>query len=257
MEQPEIVENAGLWDGRLLTFESLPSTNQWALDNIGSCLHGDVIWAARQTAGRGRFLRKWLSPANRCLTVSVVIQPESPDDFMVKTIAQTGALAVRSTLEKYSIKAMVKWPNDVLVNGRKIAGILAESESQAGALILGIGLNVNLVPGDLSCAPLMQPATSMAIEKKRTFDMGDMCARLLSELETMIGLVARERESFLINTWQKHDFLMEKRVEVRTHEGTVSGKYAGLDKNGRLRLIDDAGQERLFWTGDVSIIKEF
>ena len=300
-KQPKIVENAGLWGGRLLIFDSLPSTNQWALDNIGRCRNGDVIRAITQIAGRGRFQREWLSPVNRCLTISVVIKtetmearrtsasadpprggkdsppylyhggralsPKAPspakpdrtrrasptkDGARSSTITQTAALAIRSALEKYSINALVKWPNDVLVNGRKIAGILAETEPASGAVILGIGLNINLTAEDLAGVNLMQPATSMAMEKERLFDIEDVCVGLLLKLQETID-AARECATFLVDTWQHYDCLAEKRIQVETGQDIICGRYAGLDENGRLRLIDDSGMEHLFWSGDVSL----
>ena len=251
-KQPKIVENAGLWGGRLLIFDSLPSTNQWALDNIGRCRNGDVIRAITQIAGRGRFQREWLSPVNRCLTISVVIMPDVHEDHVISTITQTAALAIRSALEKYSINALVKWPNDVLVNGRKIAGILAETEPASGAVILGIGLNINLTAEDLAGVNLMQPATSMAMEKERLFDIEDVCVGLLLKLQETID-AARECATFLVDTWQHYDCLAEKRIQVETGQDIICGRYAGLDENGRLRLIDDSGMEHLFWSGDVSL----
>lgn len=253
MGRPEIAEGKGLWGGRLITFESLPSTNQWALNNIGSCLNGDVVRAIVQTTGRGRFERKWLAPANRCLTISVVIMSDVHADHVISTITQTAALAIRSTLEKYSINSLVKWPNDVLVKGKKIAGILAEGEQQSGAVILGIGLNVNLTEEDLAEVDLLQPATSMAMEKGRNFDIDQVCPELLSELEKTIDVAAQEGTSFLVETWKRYDSLMRKRIEVQTHQGAVSGKYTGLDESGRLRLIDDLGHEHFFWSGDVTV----
>ena len=249
----EEFENKGIWGGSLLRFNSLPSTNRWALENIASCGHGDVVWAVRQTAGRGRFQRKWFTPEDTCLTVSIIMKPQEPGDYVTSLMGQTAALAVRSTLEKFAVEALLKWPNDVLAGDRKIAGILAERDPPTKALVLGIGLNVNLKSKDLSGASLMQPVTSMAMERKRTFRPARVCAQLLTELEMMLDLVARKGPGSLLDIWRRYDFLKEKRIEIRTHDGSAAGKYDGLDKDGRLRLIDDADMEHIFWSGDVSL----
>jgi len=249
----EQFKNKGMRGGRLLRFNSLPSTNQWALENIHSCRHGDVVWAVRQTAGRGRFQRKWFTPKNTCLTISIIVKPQEPEDYNTSFMGQTAALAVRSTLEKLAIEALLKWPNDVLAGDRKIAGILAERDPRTKALVLGIGLNVNLKSEDLSGVSLLQPVTSMAMERKRTFRPERICAQLLAELEVMLDLVARDGPGSLLDIWSRYDFLKGKPIEIRTHDGSAAGKYDGLDKDGRLRLIDDAGMKHIFWSGDVSL----
>lgn len=237
----------------MLVFESLPSTNKWMLENIASLKHGDVIRAITQTAGYGRFGRKWFSPDDRCLTISIVIKQGPLAGDMAAILGQLSALAVRATLENHRIAALVKWPNDVLANGRKIAGILTEGDSPAGWMVLGIGLNVNSTSSDFAELDPMQPVTSMTIEQGRTFDVGQVCSDLLAELDRTFDAAERQGTDYLFDNWNCHDALTGKMITVRTAEGEFVGKYSGMDKDGRLRLVDQAGKEHLLWSGDVSI----
>jgi BirA family transcriptional regulator, biotin operon repressor / biotin---[acetyl-CoA-carboxylase] ligase len=249
----QILKGKGLWNGDMLVFDSLPSTNKWAIENIASLAHGDVIRAVRQTAGHGRFDRKWFSPDDRCLTLSIIIKHPHFAGDMATILGQLSALAVRATLDKHGIAALVKWPNDVLANDRKIAGILTEGDSCAGWMVLGIGLNINSTSPDFAGLELMQPVTSMAIEKGRTFDIGQICSDLLAELGRTFDATEREGTHYLFDNWKAHDSMTGKRINVQTDGASIAGKYAGMDENGRIRLIDGLGKEHLFWSGDVSL----
>jgi BirA family biotin operon repressor/biotin-[acetyl-CoA-carboxylase] ligase len=253
MNEPVITEGAGLWGGRLLTFASLPSTNQWALDNAALCRNGDVVRAVSQTAGRGRFDRTWLSPAGRCLTISAVIGCDVLNDFLLSAMSRIGALAVREVLAGHALPAMVKWPNDVMLRGRKIAGILAERRGREDALVVGIGLNVNMSQEDLCGTPLPYPATSMAEQSGRAFDVAVLCAALVRQLERTIDLAQEGRQTFLLQAWEPHDYLTGRDIRVSTPDSGVYGRYAGISANGELRLVEADGRERRFLSGDVSL----
>jgi len=239
----------------LLVFETLPSTNRWMLDNLDSLRHGDVVRAVSQTAGTGRFQRQWLSPGDRCLTVSVMLQPASLAPIVAAQLTRVASLAVTGLLEDRGIAPQVKWPNDVLVDGRKIAGILAEREQASRSFVLGVGLNVNMVPDDFAGAELLNPVTSMAIEKGSGFDVDDVCAGFIEKLAGTIDALSLEGPRYLRERWQLCDALAGKNVDVRTHDEIVSGRYAGLDPEGRLRLVTGDGEERLFWSGDASVAR--
>jgi BirA family biotin operon repressor/biotin-[acetyl-CoA-carboxylase] ligase len=248
-----ILKDKGLWNGDILVFESLHSTNKWALENMASLAHGDVIRAIRQTAGHGRFDRKWLSPDDRCLTISIAIKREPFAGTMATILGQLSALAIRASLDKQQIAALVKWPNDVLVNGKKIAGILVEGDSLAGWMVLGIGLNINTTISDFSQLDPMQPVTSMAIERECAFDVGRVCVDLLAELERTFDATEKGGANHLFDNWKLHDALTGKQITVNTGTAPVKGTYAGMTEDGRIRVIDTFGEEHQFWSGDVSL----
>ncbi len=248
------LEEQGLWEARRLCFESLPSTQTWTLDHAATLRHGDVVWARNQTCGRGRFDRVWQSATDRGLTFSAILKP-GPGSAMAGHATQAAAVAVCAALHDRDIAARLKWPNDVLTRNGKIAGILATSLPEHQALVLGIGLNVNMTASDFPVLPASKPATSMRIEKKRVFPVRDMLDSVLAHLESVLTRIDTEGAAFVTEFWTKHDALAEQRVTVQSMDGpSLSGQYRGIDSEGALRIEDDTGAVRVFWSGDVSVI---
>ena len=164
------------------------------------------------------------------------------------------ALAVRSALKEFHIDARLKWPNDVMVNARKIAGILAEAAQPSGPWVLGIGVNVNLDAETLARINPRTPATSMAIETNRACLPDDVFAVLRQRLEEKFDIAMTEGLPALRTEWIPADFLAGKTVDVQQDQApTLTGRYAGLADDGRLVVHDDAGHEHTFWSGDVTV----
>ena len=251
----KITDNKGLWGGRLIQFESLPSTNSWALENAADLQNGDIIWCMQQTSGRGRFQRIWHSPENSCLTFSVVITPQDNAPAAMSSAGPLAALAIRSYLEKQSINALLKWPNDVLANSKKISGLLSELSNTSGKLILGIGLNVNISEDELASLDLAYPTTSIKIETKRHYNIDSVLKDLLKDLSPALNPEQLAKTAFPSKEWCKYDALDKKNISVQTADSTIKGLYGGILENGQLRLIDQNKTEHLFWSGDVSIKK--
>ena len=249
----DILPSKGLRGGRLLHFGSLPSTNLWAMENIKTLGHGDVVWASMQTEGKGRFDRKWISPKDLNLTVSVIIKCGKAGELFTSTITQVAAITTAETLREVSLPAMLKWPNDVLVNVRKIAGILAERDAETGTIVLGIGLNVNMTMEDFKNQNLLQPATSIKMETGNNHVVGEILNTLLMHLDKQLSFTSIEEYVFPIDEWDKIDFLKGKTITVFSGEIQTSGHYDGMDKAGRLIVTDQAGKRHEFWSGDVSV----
>ena len=238
---------------RLFLFESLPSTNRWALDHAFELRHGDAVRAILQTAGRGRFERVWISPGDRGLAVTLLLRPPRRKDWMAQKCGFAAALAVRDTLFALGLPAQLKWPNDVMVRGCKIAGILAERNDPAGPVALGIGVNVNLTRADFHGAELLYPATSMRIETGRAFDVASVCKRLLRRFDLWWRKMDTHGPPCIRQAWARHDYLLDKTIAVRSPAEHVVGRYAGMDDEGRLILARPGEEVRLFWSGDVSL----
>lgn len=252
MKAPENVQ-PGSAGRSLLIFESLPSTNRWALDNAAALRHGDAVRAIRQTAGHGRFERVWLSPGDRGLALTIVLHPPRSMDWMAQRSGFAAALAVRDTLSFFGLPAQLKWPNDVVVGGRKIAGILAERDDPAGPVALGVGLNINLTRADFRGATLLYPATSMRIETGRQFDVTAVCLRLLRRFDAWWRRMEKLGAPCIGRAWARHDFLRNRSITVHSPAGAAAGRYAGMDDEGRLILAKPGGEVCAFWSGDVSL----
>ncbi|MCE9614978.1 MAG: biotin--[acetyl-CoA-carboxylase] ligase [Lentisphaerae bacterium] len=243
----------GLWGGRLLTFESLPSTNQWALDHAADARHGDIIRAVQQTAGRGRFNRQWLSPGGRELTLSVCLHLPGATGQTMGWLGPAVALAIHTAVATHGITAKVKWPNDVLVGRRKLAGILCERDLRTSMVVVGMGLNVNLKPDAMNHLAAPQPVTSMHMETGRELEPELVLQALRAALERFLPLAMGGACAGLQQAWAEHDGLSGQRVRLTTTSGEVEGDYAGLTPEGYLRLRVAAGTERVFLSGDVTL----
>lgn len=247
-----IREDRGIQGGRLFVFPRIPSTNRWAMDHLEELRHGDAVRAVRQTAGRGRFEREWVSPGDRGLALSFVLDPARVGKGDASRLTQATALAVRAALARMGVKAHVKWPNDVCAAGRKIAGILAEGRSDAAGIVVGVGLNVNLSARDLRRSPWGLAATSMRVLTGRSRSVAVVAERVIRELDAVLDCLRSDGE-WLAREWRAHDALKGRRIVVHTPHGAEEGLYLGAARDGSLRMRVARGQVEEFRSGDVSV----
>ena len=238
-----------------MRFDTLPSSNAWALTHAAELGHGDVVWALDQTDGCGRMKRPWLSLAGKSLTLSILIDKELLGERDT-SVGQVAALAVHGTLAVYGIGAALKWPNDVMVGDRKIAGILLESTTESSLLVLGIGLNVAMTERDLVDVRILRPATAMSIEKQRPFDLSELRVCLCAELERQIDTLCAQGRERLIKQWHAHDWLKDAKITAVTDAARLRGRYLGLAPDGRIRVLDSHGTIHTLWAADIEKISE-
>jgi len=248
----------GLWKGRLLVFESLPSTNRWMMEHIGDCSDGDVVMAVSQSAGQGRMGRSWFAPANRGLAVTLVLKlleerSGCHAEAVLMNIGRIAAVSVADCLAGFGIgDVMLKWPNDVIVREKKIAGILAERDSATKTIALGIGLNVNATRHELADAGLGSTAISMLAATGGEFDMETVLDSLIASLGKWIDLAADGGLSRLSDEWDKRDWLAGFSMELIGVDGSaIRGVYRGTDDLGRLLMETDKGGISVFTAGDI------
>jgi BirA family transcriptional regulator, biotin operon repressor / biotin---[acetyl-CoA-carboxylase] ligase len=203
---------------------------------------GFVVWALKQTAGRGRHGRRWESPEGN-LYCSVLLHPKTNPES-VGHYSFVAALALYDTVKEFLPSAVVtlKWPNDVLVDGRKISGIL--SEAGEGWLVLGMGLNVLHHPQDT-----LYPSTSFAANGLATKKLDLILDYLLDRSGYWYATLQTEGFLPVQAAWMTH--AQKGALSVRLPTGEVHGEFAGLDDNGALRLRLADGSERAIATGDV------
>ena len=269
MMNPEKLSTAlsALALGAVRFFEQIDSTNseaaRWAEADAPDLA---LVVADEQTAGRGRQGRKWFTPAGAALAFSLVLR-QAPgvsageDSTIVPALfmrlTALGALAVCQVLrEKYGLPAQVKWPNDVLVKRRKLAGILAEAHwqgEQLQAVILGIGINIapESAPVD---AELIYPATCLQTVLGRPVDRLEVLHALL---ENLLKWRTRLNSSDFLAAWEQHLAFKGEWVTIFENDpaGTISrqGCVLGLDDQGRLRLRDRSGEEFKLLTGELRL----
>ena len=258
----------GLALGPLRYYERIGSTNdeaaRWAASGAPDLA---LVVADEQTAGRGRMGRSWYTPPGAALAFSLVLRPSqaaAPVGHAATHLTALGALALATALESlYGLPAEIKWPNDVLVQRRKLAGILAEAQWQGEALqavILGIGVNVE--PGSVPDDPELNfPATSvagcLAAQGERPPAV-DRLELLRAMLEQLLGWRAQLGTPRFLQAWEERLAFKGEWVRLLRHEGgeaayPLEGMVLGLDPNGALRLGDRAGRVHAIQAGEVHL----
>ena len=227
--------------GRPYVHEAECETTQNLL--AGDAPEGAVATADHQRAGRGRQGRRWDDEPGSSLLVSVVLRP--PAGAAAAQLSLVCALSVAETVEHAAaLEALVKWPNDVLVEGRKIAGILLEGRD--GAVVCGIGINVNQLEGTLP-AHARTPAASLRTLTGREHDRALVLVQLLARLESNYDAWRASGVAPLLPELDRRDALRSREVTV----GAVTGIADGFAPDGRLRVRDADGAETLFSSGEV------
>lgn len=231
----------------LLHKQTTESTNDDAREWIAQgAEHGAVVWAEEQSKGRGRRGAAWICPAGEALTFSIILRPTFPRALWPR-IALVCGLAVCKVLEKYGLLAEVKWPNDVMVQHRKICGILVEAYDSS--VIAGIGLNVNnpQFPEELQSI-----ATSLLVEIGRESDRLELLYEIQTSLLRHLRLVEDDFAA-LLSDLRERCYLNGKMVKMlhsgKEIRGTACGFGNGgellLDRNGQIERITQAEEIRL------------
>ena len=244
----------GLPFARAEYFSSVSSTNDvisgWAKEGIrGLC----IAYGDEQTKGRGRDGRSWFTPPGSALAFSLLMNIDSPvETNLLGLFAGLGALAVCEAVEAlYSLKPTIKWPNDVLLEGKKVCGVLAEIQwcgEELQAIILGIGINVaaGSVPG---IEDLAFPASCIEEVLGMKVDPGKL---LQGILENLIAWKSRMNEAEFVESWEERLAYKGKQVRL-VGSNIVEGRILGLARDGRLRLQLLSGEETQVTMGEIQI----
>jgi BirA family biotin operon repressor/biotin-[acetyl-CoA-carboxylase] ligase len=236
---------------RFLYHERLPSTQDVARQEAErGAPEGTTILADQQTAGRGRLGRQWVSPAGANLYFSVVLRPAVEH---LRTLGMIWPLAICQAVgEVAGLSARVKWPNDVLVGTRKLAGVLIDSEfsgDRVDCAIAGIGLNVNL---DVSAhEEIRDIATSISAELGREVAREDVLAAVLGRFEGLYEAARRGQPVHL--AWKAHLDTLGRRVRVRSGERVEVGVAEDVEPNGALILRRPDGSRVRIEAGEVTL----
>jgi BirA family biotin operon repressor/biotin-[acetyl-CoA-carboxylase] ligase len=215
--------------------------------------HGALVIAEEQTAGRGRAGRTWFSEKTSGIYVSVLLRPAlSPMQAPLLTLM--AGLAVRDAVaEQTGLAADIRWPNDLLLSGKKFCGILTEMHAEPDRVryvVIGIGLNVNhaRLPAEIE-----RLATSLHLETGRSQSRLELLIRLLRQLDRYYNQFVREGAAPLLARFaQVSSYALGKRVRVTTATETFTGTTAGLEPNGLLRVARDDGRVEPVIAGDVA-----
>jgi BirA family transcriptional regulator, biotin operon repressor / biotin---[acetyl-CoA-carboxylase] ligase len=234
------------------------STNDRALLLAkGGASHGTVVVAEEQSQGRGRLGRPWVSNPGAGIYMSLILRKPLPVRHAPQSTLVAALSLVKVLREEYGLAAAVKWPNDVLIGGCKVAGILTEMQSEQESvrfIVVGIGVNVNQSAEDLA-GPFRYPATSLAAEFGTRLNRKAVLLALLHRLELDYGRFFSEGLASLLPDLEATSAVLGKEVTVVQGEVEISGKAIGFTEEGALRLSAGNMEEKTIWAGDITQVK--
>jgi BirA family biotin operon repressor/biotin-[acetyl-CoA-carboxylase] ligase len=235
---------------KVIAYPSLSSTNDIARREAKKgAREGTVVLAEEQTAGRGRIKRAWLSPKGS-IALSIILHPTPTQ---LPFLIMVASLAVAHCLEKVSgLETQIKWPNDVLINNKKVCGILIESDVKGKAVdyaIIGIGINVNLLPTDFP--EIAATATSLSRELGKELSRRELIRCLLVEVENLY--LALPEGDIVFREWRDRLVTLGKEVKVSSGKTSYKGVAESVASDGSLLLRQPDGHLMKIVAGDVSL----
>lgn len=239
---------------RVYYFDTIDTTQNFAM-KIASKNNedGTIIISKRQTGGRGRMKRKWKSPTGG-IWMSIIIHPKFDISYITLVPIATSlalCLAIEKTLK---IKTEIKWPNDVTLNGKKIAGILVDASiisNKIENMVLGIGINFKIKPSELASTIKKTPNFyGVATLTKKNVSPLPLVQQFLYELESVLQLINSGRIKKIKNEWTQRSSTIGKNVSIVTDEGNLHGKAIKIDNNGGL-IISKGKHTKRILVGDI------
>ncbi|CCB88193.1 biotin--[acetyl-CoA-carboxylase] ligase [Simkania negevensis] len=232
--------------------KTVTSTNTWAKENSSHFDLGKMtrVTASEQTQGRGRFNRSWISPegVNIYVTYFFTIRKNGVD---LNNLSQLLCLSIVKMLHHQKLAPQIKWPNDILVNGKKIAGILCEVVDQGDnhGVVIGAGINVNMAKEDLNL--IDQPATSLMQEKGHVFPLEPLLDLLDKFFAVDLDLYKTEGFKPFYKTYDELLTHKGQPITLRQNGDTLTGTLHSLNPDGRLNLLLSSGEIKTVSSGEI------
>jgi BirA family biotin operon repressor/biotin-[acetyl-CoA-carboxylase] ligase len=230
---------------KLYYLDEVDSTNDYAKTLIKDSPEGTVILADTQISGRARFNNKWFSPEGG-LWLSIILHPL--DHSLISIIA---GIAVCKTLHMNGVLTGIKWPNDIILNNRKIGGILTELVDHTVILGIGINLNIRKFPAELK-----DTASSVFLETKKHLENKMIFDILCRQLDDCYGLLKEKQTRQLLDEWRRYTILLGQRVVVEMPDKTVNGKVLDISDKGELIILDRDGKIQRIIAGICHLRKD-
>jgi BirA family biotin operon repressor/biotin-[acetyl-CoA-carboxylase] ligase len=235
--------------------ENTPSTiwvgKQMCSEGDVGKMHGIVIIAEEQSGGIGRMGRAWVSPSGG-IWITIVLKPRVPIDHIFM-ITMAGSIAIARAIRKeFDLGALIKWPNDIFIGNKKVAGLLLELAAEADSVhycLLSIGIDVNVPLNQFSPA-LQKDITSISAEVGHEVDRASFLARILKEFESRYLLIESGEYEALVREWKSLSCTLENRVQIRTLKNSFEGDAIDIDEFGALIIRKDNGKIERVISGD-------
>ncbi len=219
---------------------------------------GTVVVADTQTRGRGRRGRTWFSPPGQSIYASIILRPPMAPAQAPQITLMTAVALARTLIETAGLEATIKWPNDILIHGKKIAGILTEISTemdQVDYVVVGLGINVH-TPQEAMPDEIAQIATSVSIENGTRVTRTELLCALLQQFETCYRQLVQDGFIPIMDQWRRMTDIIGQRVYVDVLNTRYTGVVQAVDDDGVLILKDDKGPIRRIFSGDVTRMRK-
>ncbi|MBN2420367.1 MAG: biotin--[acetyl-CoA-carboxylase] ligase [Deltaproteobacteria bacterium] len=244
-----------LFSSSITVYERLESTNNRAKELYDEgAEEGAVVLAEEQTAGRGRMDRKWLSPPNKNILISILLKPEIKIENIYSLTLAMAVAGIDAIKEMTGLSSLIKWPNDIYLNNKKLAGILTEfkvRKKTPAYVIVGMGLNVNWNPEQEP--GILFPSTSILNETGSLTSRNRLLSIILKYFELLYYDIISERMEGLYDRCNRLSLITGREISVDTGYEIIKGEATGIDEYGALILKVQGGNTRKILNGDVSI----
>lgn len=244
-----------LFATNIIFHKSLNSTNILAKELASDgAPEGTAVITEVQSSGKGRMGRRWFSSGKMNILFSVLLRPDLHQDQIFVLTMILALATIEAVKGAAGLQCLIKWPNDLYVGRKKLAGILTEFSLRDGEtdyVILGLGLNVNWKPEDES--EISNPATSIFAETGIKVSRNDLLIKTLRLLEKYYYDVQSGRVDVFYKRWNDLSLIMGQEVEIESAEGKICGKVIRMDYNGALIIEDNRGEEQKVLSGDLSV----
>ncbi len=237
----------------IVTLDEVHSTNSYALEFLPSFEDKTVVFTTHQTSGRGRYDRKWVCDDSENLYMSIVLKPVKNDGYPFPNLTQYLSVSVCKVLENhFGITPNIKWPNDILVNGAKISGILAETgmkNNKIDGVVLGLGLNVNLSEQTLKL--IDQSATSICVLKNQNYDVETIARLICDEFFSNYDEFVKLGFEYIKDEYVRRSAFLGHNITIKEADERKQYFAKSIDDDGLLLAIDENDNECRIITGDV------
>lgn len=245
------------WLGKNIVYEDVAiSSNEMAKSLVvKGCEDGALCVAEEQTGGKGRLSRGWFSPHGKGVWFSIVLKPPFRPEEAPKCTLLAAVAVVKAVNSYKGVEAAIKWPNDILLNGKKLVGILTEMSAEFGHInhvVIGIGINV-CVPKKMVPKELQGLAISLEDVSEEKIVRAELLARVLQNMEELYEIVLKKGFVPILSEWKKYSCTLGKEVKVIAPDMIYVGKAVDIDEDGLLLVDRGKGQIEKVVAGDVSI----
>ncbi|MDR3238319.1 MAG: biotin--[acetyl-CoA-carboxylase] ligase [Spirochaetia bacterium] len=234
-------------DFNIIHFDTIGSTNTYAIENIRGLPHNTVITADIQTNGRGRYKRAWTSDTAKNLYASFVVKPDIPyKQLPLVNFPQLFSVITAEAFLSYGAQPQIKWPNDVLLNGKKCAGILSEASFDGNifnGVVVGVGVNIGDDPS--SRLAVKQPATALSSEIKKNVEKSDFFSKMLELYALMCDSFCSIGFTSIKEAYMRYFSHTGKEISIENANQRLSGRVSGVSDSGELILKTASGVENI------------